>query len=499
MEVNERSEWKAPKLSRVCIDTDVWEILVGIIPDFKRFVIRNDKVVVLNNDAGYGFNFIAMSKSDKTRLSAFSYNYITKVTWEVSSPKTVGRLSEVFNALEDYYWYSRFDDSNRVEHGTHIKISGLIKKFFPDKSSDEISVLSGVITEKIRLHNTVDLSMVKISDKPSEIYTKNSPNFSSCMRNQDPQRFAIYDDLENTKIAYIEDPYGNLKARALIHKNVTTDTGETISIMDRVYANSSKEVAILLSYAKENGLFRKIYPDSSNCHTYIHPTSNTNHDFNLTMKTHNLKERKYKQVPYIDTFRYLVDDTTLTSNYETDHITKFERTDGQDNELYLIKIVRTCSFCGGQSEDAIRVGYDYICPTCHEQHYHPCPHCGVSTRNDGSADGLCRNCRENVFLCDVCNQYHDSYDLVPNSDVEGMMCRSCYATSAGINESDLSACSICGEFHVEDCEDTNIDRFVCNRCLPLVTIPPHQVTLNHAYGVIRGSHILFSQIEERNR
>lgn len=474
----ERSDWNVPEMGILYISNDVYNIINNNKPISCEINRKNDWVIIKN--PGYAFNFIKISENNKTKLSAFSWNYIAKIAWEHIENKTIDGLNEIFNALLDSPGYTKFNSEHRSTSGTFIKVGGLLAKLFPELNGDELSVLAGRVTEDIRKATEQDISIVEVSDKPSEVYTLKS-SFTSCMRNQNPDRFKIYDDLENTEIAYIKGTDGELLARALIHRNVKTHDGKIISIMDRVYSVSNTYTAILSNYAHKNGLYTKKYLEGSGCNEYIDPETGKCSFYYLEMNTHDLISKRYIEVPYIDTFRYLINSTKLTSDSDKKHTTRFDSTCGYDSERVVVREMRTCKYCGSRSEDTIRIGYSHYCPTCVESHFHMCAICNRYIHND--VGEICRDCLDNTFMCPECNQYKLYSTMTFNETLEEPICSTCMEQ----RNPGLIRCDICGNHVSTTISSDGMEQVVCQECFEIGLVD-HETflgfhnTLNFRFG-----------------
>lgn len=219
------------------------------------------------------------------------------------------------------------DGRNVIKIG---KLAQLMIKYlrinFPDGSYDVPFLNGNDLHKKLFLHycellsNQVRASVcndeIQISDLPSDIYglstcteEDNGSLGSSCMRPESGYRChegAWHYNEWKPKIAYIISKNGELRSRALIWDNVKTESGNTVTLMDRIYGSDTHQEH-MKTYAENQGWWHKITQDS--CSNGI--TNGTETDYAYSVNVPNWTQSGRR--PYMDTF-ISADDNVLWAN-----------------------------------------------------------------------------------------------------------------------------------------------------------------------------------------
>ena len=226
-----------------------------------------------------------------------------------------------------------------------------------------ISKISSYFVDLTRL-DEADLNdpdtKVYIIGKPSEVYTSEMLVAKSCMAFKDVRTFWMYDDLDICEIVTIEKD-GYIVARALLWDKVYVKGQTTpIKYMDRIYANSVHNEALLRKWGMQEGYHQwdtsdyTLTPEGMRIdkpQMWIDLRDNWCHGFKPLM---------WPKCPYMDTFAVFV---------EGGHILRSWWERGQQNEDCkvlngdvhgLTYIHHTCEKHGSWFETSSC----YKCPSC---------------------------------------------------------------------------------------------------------------------------------------
>jgi len=126
-----------------------------------------------------------------------------------------------------------------------------------------------VLTNQVRASICTDI--IEISHLPSDIYDietytdeDNGSLGSSCMRPESSfycKEGAWHYNQWKPRIAYILSQQGELRSRALIWDNVKTESGNTVTLMDRIYGSDTHQEH-MKTYAENQGWWHKVSQDS---------------------------------------------------------------------------------------------------------------------------------------------------------------------------------------------------------------------------------------------
>jgi hypothetical protein len=203
-----------------------------------------------------------------------------------------------------------------------IKIGRMVKMlsskylhlYFPNGGS-YLYDASNDLHKKIFLHYCEQLSnqvrasictdVIQISNSPSDIYDietyrdeDNGSLDSSCMRPESSfscKEGAWHYNQWKPRIAYILSQQGELRSRALIWDNVKTKSGNTVTLMDRIYGSDTHQEH-MKTYAENQGWWHKISQDS--CSNAITNGTETDHADFVEVPNWTQSGRR----PYMDTF-----------------------------------------------------------------------------------------------------------------------------------------------------------------------------------------------------
>ena len=178
------------------------------------------------------------------------------------------------NIIEDILYYGIHDwfnknYTNALQAGALDKLRVVCKagRIFQElgevtghpMSEGVISKISSYFVDLTRL-DEADLdapdTKVYVVDKPSEVYTSDRLVARSCMSVKDDRTFWMYDDLDICEIVTIEkDDY--IIARALVWERVHVKGKlKPIKYMDRIYANTIHNEALLRKWAMREGYYQ---------------------------------------------------------------------------------------------------------------------------------------------------------------------------------------------------------------------------------------------------
>lgn len=288
--------------------------------------------------------------------------------------------STLNNIIEDVLYYGIHDYFNKTY--TEVLRSGALDKLrvvckagriFQElgevtghpMSESTISKISSYFVDLTRLDEAnLDApdTKVYVVDKPSEVYTSERLVARSCMSVKDSRTFWMYDDLDDCSIVTIEkEDY--IIARALLWENVHVKGQlNPIKYMDRIYANTVHNEALLRKWGMREGYHiwdtdgHILTPDGMRIEKpqmWIDLRNNWCREFKPLM---------WPKCPYMDTFSVFV---------EGGHILRTWWEKNQSNE--------DCKVLNGDVH-----GLTYI--------YHRCPVCDYSWM-ETSTTGRCPECR----------------------------------------------------------------------------------------------------------
>lgn len=363
-------------------------------------------------------------------------------------------LGRQFGTIKDAIYFSGLSKRQI------IKPVKFLRAAFPALTEKQAALVGQTVADMFRQEFLKSIEAVRVANYPSEIYTGNyTSSLRSCMKNKDEEMFELYDDLPNTRIAYIingdDDRY--IIARALLHDEVRNeDTGEIIKVMDRIYAEDGDCEAMMINYAKAHGYYRKIR-QALDVTRYVAPDMKPGDDYvdleRMSIAAPHCKPDMYSLVPYIDTFNEYA---TATPGRLYTSLTDEQRESG-----------RCFTLC---NDDGEVEGFTMKTEKC--------IHCNCTINlNDPKSyfltednDYVCNNCFEDkYFQCDCCNQYFYKDDTVIHNTPDGdTVCESCFndewctCDTCGdvISRNDANFVSVSGGFdecYCKDCYDSLVE------------------------------------------
>lgn len=425
----------------------------------------------------YKFTYLMPSKYDSTRIAALTKVQVLQSLYIVIASRfeiLVHNDLDWRQSRDDLYYTICYLPSILFRDGLGrqfgaikdaIYTSGLTKrqivkpvKFlraaFPTLTEQEAALVGQTVADTFRQEFLKSIEAVRVSNYPSEIYTRNySSSLRSCMKNKDEEMFELYDDLPNTRIAYIvddEDRY--IMARALLHDEVRNeDTGEIIKVMDRIYAEDGDCEAMMINYAKAHGYYRKIR-QALNVDRYVAPDMKLGDDYvdllNMSIAAPHCESDTYSLVPYIDTFNEYA---TATPGRLYTSLTDEQRESGrcftlcnEDGEVegFTTKIEK-CIHCNctinlnDPKSYFLTEDNEYVCNDCFDNKYFYCDCCGQYFCSDDTTmhktpdrDTLCSSCFNDRWCeCDACNKVilRENAETVESGDGhDKCYCEDCY-------------------------------------------------------------------------
>lgn len=336
-----------------------------------------------------------------------------------------------------------------------IKPVKFLRAAFPALTEKQAALVGQTVADMFRQEFLKSIEAVKVSNIPSLIYTGNyTSSLRSCMKNKDEEMFELYDDLPNTRIAYITDgdEDGCIIARALLHDEVRNeDTGEIIKVMDRIYAEDGDCEAMMINYAKAHGYYRKIR-QALNVDRYVAPDMKPGDDYvdlpNMSIAAPHCKPNTYSLVPYIDTFNEY---STATPERLYTSLTDEQRSGSrcfvlcnEDGEVERFTTkTEKCIHCRCTIDVNDPESYfltednDYVCNDCIEDKYFQCDCCDqqfckddTSMHNTPDGDTLCDSCFNDKWCeCNTCNEIisrDDANFVSVTNDHDECYCKDCY-------------------------------------------------------------------------
>lgn len=365
--------------------------------------------------------------------------------------------------------------SFRKEKGTFIKVGKLLQVICPELFN---SSLGDAFANLLRKNVITDTSSVKVSNKPSEIYTMNHSDrgniYESCMKGKYKKRFELY-DVEDFNIAYITEGT-TLIARAIIYDNARLFSGENIKIMDRIYSDKSDTEYILKNWAEKNGYWYKVN-QSASCDDFVNPeNSNDCRSLKFYLQCSALEDHGYEELPFLDTICNYDNRKKILHNDDNEYcVTYLRDTCGGDDENFIIDSNNiTCYSCGNtfnpDRENMTEINGDYYCEDCRNENFSYCESCDdfVNIDNIYEVDGeyLCESCYDHYTSeCDICGNRHSDNNLNSYNFSDGTRKNVC-----GDCESDLTYCERCDIVISNGDEKELNDEILCEECYNDATV-----------------------------
>lgn len=382
----------------------------------------------------YPFTYLKIASSNPTKISGIRKDRIKPylLGFIESSLARTGKAADMASTMKIkglHYTLNMYSslpgcigyipEDFREKKGTYLKPAKFLKAVFgEDFSSSEISTIAGEIADKLReIAHKGDTGEVQVSNMPSEIYTwATDEGMDSCMSELATSYFRLYDNMPNTRIAYIVDSdTGYLVARALIHDRVVDEyTGKVYKMMDRIYYANSDWLAIMIVWAKQNGYLRKA-SQSADEYTFITPEGDDVYLSNISVDCGEIKKAQFSNVPYVDTFPV----------FDTKHPTRlYSREDYEVTDTDYVKLRST--------EGYIRwlCTSEEVCAHC-KRHIHDTETC-KEIRHHGKT--LCLECyqaeqqkeRDNIKTCSKCGCVIREGDPCMHVVTGHTYCRDCF-------------------------------------------------------------------------
>lgn len=425
----------------------------------------------------YKFTYLMPSKYDSTRIAALTKVQVLQSLYVViasslevilhnnldwrqsrddlyyiicSLPSILFRdgLGRQFGAIKDAVYTSGMSKRQI------IKPVKFLRAAFPALTEKQAALVGQTVADVFRQEFLKSIEIVKVSDYPSRIYTgRYTSSLRSCMKNKDEEMFELYDDLPDTRIAYIVDDENRyIMARALLHDEVRNeDTGEIIKVMDRIYAEDGECEAMMINYAKVHGYYRKI-KQALNVDRYVAPDMKPGDDYvdlpNMSIAAPRCEPDMYSLVPYIDTFNEY---STATPGRLYTSLTNEQQNDGrcftlcnEDGEVegFTTKTEK-CIHCNctinlnDPGSYFLTEDNDYVCNACFDDKYFYCDCCGQPFCKDDTVihktpdgDTVCESCFSDKWCkCDACGEVisrNDANFVSVNSGYDECYCKDCY-------------------------------------------------------------------------
>lgn len=296
-----------------------------------------EKQVNRENNATFAYISTEMKLAlNKCLKNAGLYDYVL-LTKTTPSKKTFGSSEEYPICVDD--------EGNITSKQGKIKLGRLLSAIYRYIDSTEIEK---VVSEWKKMH-TIDTSIVKVSEKVGEIYSISRCG-GSCMAKKPIEWFKIYEDMQS-RIAYILNDEGNLRARALIHEVVDMETGEEFTVLDRIFYDDEAAKLTLQKWRKEQG---------GDNWTRIQFIKNRKIRGKYPIDT------GYEGVPYVDNLSCVaeVDNRYYLSNHG--NVDYLQETDGTSNSNYISTLIGEEHVYCVDSDEHIHIDDAYYCETDNE-------------------------------------------------------------------------------------------------------------------------------------
>lgn len=417
--------------------------------------------------SGYDYTWVDFAATAPGRLSGVKFNALQTLVWNIVL-REENVLTRQYN--ERCMIYPPSADF-RAEKGTYLKPGKLVQAIFPSLYADTVAKIAGILALELRKLGEIDISNIKTSNYPSDIYEmthhQSGSIGNSCMADKPSCMFYIYDDI--CKIAYLLDDNDLLIGRALLHENVMINNeSKNIKLMDRIYCTNDDILVQFIEYARQHGYHRK-EEQSLSCKNYIAPNGDIVENPILSISAENLKER-YEKVPYIDTFKYYYEQSHVLCNEyrngEEYAVTTFDETSGNDDNQLFAYPFRVCAHCSNDENDYemfyIEQCGEHVCAACLDHRYTYCDGCDryVSSENmepmdvGGNDEYYCSECvATSSTHCDYCGRNVDT-NYIENTKDDYNLCTHCYSNRT-------VTCDDCGDTYYRD---GTVQNGICDTC-----------------------------------
>lgn len=204
------------------------------------------------------------------------------------------------------------NEDSIIMNNQRIKIGRFVKLLFPNIEDKQIEKFVNIFKS---FHNKLygNLTVKIINGEKIKDYYKNEcvkgfgPLSGSCMVNKPGHWFDFYVKNKNIKLIVLLKK-NQLLARALLFLT------STHYVMERIYSNEYQYIDYLRSWALNNNILVK-KSNLSNERLFI---DKKNNEYNTKNMYINLENAKFKQYPYLDTFKLLdVDNKKLMTTEST--------------------------------------------------------------------------------------------------------------------------------------------------------------------------------------
>lgn len=225
---------------------------------------------------------------------------------EVLHMHHVKMYDDTFEFIEDAR-LDRFEgdfwnEELRSKYATKTKIRRGILKLIPDL---EVTTLEYAVDSFVKTFNAEVLTGEAIFEVYNNYVDQGSLG-ASCMRNKKDEWFELY--ARYAKCLVMRNPQGKVEARAFLWDIVHDETGEVVTVLDRMYVAKTPQEARLKGWAKAQGYYR------IESNTYSQKAAvNDETKAEIDLSKYHVKAPKIDEVtttPYVDTF-YIVQGDTL--------------------------------------------------------------------------------------------------------------------------------------------------------------------------------------------
>lgn len=304
----------------------------------------SDKIKFDNN-----FHEFIVETKDISKISEIIYLYISYGNILL---KDVGdyfkcECDENINDMISYIPISKksstdlgFDDR---KYRTKIKIGRLPYRIFNEKTFNDFLISNSDIEHFVNLYksyfssNEENLFVVE-GENIKNFYLEDNYNneningtlWKSCMRYHDKNEYMnLYSsNIDSVKMLVLLDNNQKVKGRALLWQSCSDINNVQYKVMDRIYSIYEHDVNLFKKWAIKNGYIHKYEQSSKSENKFL--INGKIKKINLTIK---IKNHKFKNYPYMDSFKWYSKDGFLSNSDYFNYNYILENGDGLLEEI----------------------------------------------------------------------------------------------------------------------------------------------------------------------
>ena len=255
-------------------------------------------------------NYLQLSSDDK-QIEFINYADIYKALLRPTALETFKALLDAHNISP-----SEWNPACR----TTMKPGRFFKYFYPGATPQECEDFVAVCQQWEKRHENLDIRELT-GDDILQVYLAeynvggSGTLQSSCMNRSSRNHFMqVYVDMGIKIVAFFDaDEPTKIRARALLWPDVETASGETVTVMDRIYSTIAEDESFMKNYAEKNNYWYKEHQDFSSSTQFMVP-SPTGYEQRNELVIFKSSGSKAVEWPYLDTFCYGSCDMKVVGN-----------------------------------------------------------------------------------------------------------------------------------------------------------------------------------------